>query len=257
MNYLNHYNLLINRAKNRVLSPTVHPEIHHILPRCLGGTDDKNNLVILTIEEHYVAHQLLVKIYPGNYKLVKACQMMTNNGKNVVRNNKMFGWIRRKYYEAISKRITVDGVIYASIKTTAIIFNVSNDVVKMRCRSYKFQNWNFTDYPEEKKIGVRAINKISCEGLPFTSCVQAATHFGISKDAVNNRCKSTKYPTWFIIGKEHLKNNKRPKRPKEIDIVCASLQFKNLYDAATHFGLCTNSIMYRIKSVHYTDWYIK
>lgn len=32
------------------------------MPKSLGGTDDKNNLVNLTAREHYIAHLLLVKI---------------------------------------------------------------------------------------------------------------------------------------------------------------------------------------------------
>ena len=34
-------------------------ELHHILPRCLGGTDDPSNLVELTYEEHKEAHLIL------------------------------------------------------------------------------------------------------------------------------------------------------------------------------------------------------
>lgn len=32
---------------------------HHIIPRHAGGTDDSNNLVLLTVEEHAEAHRLL------------------------------------------------------------------------------------------------------------------------------------------------------------------------------------------------------
>lgn len=63
MNYLNHYTLLIERAKVRTL--THHKEAHHIFPKCLGGTDDPNNLVNLTYREHYIAHLLLAKIHGG------------------------------------------------------------------------------------------------------------------------------------------------------------------------------------------------
>ena len=70
-------------------------EVHHIIPRCLGGTDDKINLVKLTPEEHYVAHQLLVKIYPKEPKLVKAATMMIPNRPS----NKMYGWLRRRLAE--------------------------------------------------------------------------------------------------------------------------------------------------------------
>ena len=70
MDYTKHYNLLIERAKNRLLE--CYTERHHIVPRCMGGSDDLDNLVDLTPEEHYVAHQLLVKMHPGEHKLVYA-----------------------------------------------------------------------------------------------------------------------------------------------------------------------------------------
>jgi len=59
----------------------------------LGGNDDISNLARLTPEEHYVAHQLLVKIYPHNQKLLYAVRMMTIGR---YRNNKLYGWIRRR-----------------------------------------------------------------------------------------------------------------------------------------------------------------
>ena len=57
MNYSAIYDSLINRARLRAL--TSYKEGHHIVPKCMGGTDDKDNLVDLTPEEHYLAHQLL------------------------------------------------------------------------------------------------------------------------------------------------------------------------------------------------------
>jgi len=63
MNYLKHYNLLIDKAKNRNIATK--KESHHIVPKCIGGTDDPSNLVDLTLREHYVAHILLAKIYGG------------------------------------------------------------------------------------------------------------------------------------------------------------------------------------------------
>lgn len=92
MNYEKHYNSLMNKTKNRLLESYV--EKHHIIPRCMNGTNDKDNLVTLTPEEHYVAHQLLVKIYPNSPKLIYAAKMMTI-GEN--RNNKLYGWLRRKF----------------------------------------------------------------------------------------------------------------------------------------------------------------
>lgn len=69
MNYEKIYEALVrHRQTNPVIeSSDVYVEIHHILPRCLGGTDDPSNLVVLTGREHYVAHKILLKIYENRF----------------------------------------------------------------------------------------------------------------------------------------------------------------------------------------------
>lgn len=69
MNYLKIYNDIINKAKMRIISSDNYYEIHHITPKSLLGSDEKENLVKLTFKEHYVCHRLLVKIYPQEHKL--------------------------------------------------------------------------------------------------------------------------------------------------------------------------------------------
>ncbi len=81
MNYTKHYNLLIERAKTRHLPKDLYIEHHHIIAKCQGGTDNKENIVKLTAKEHYVAHQLLIKMYPKHYKLVFAANMMSSTKK--------------------------------------------------------------------------------------------------------------------------------------------------------------------------------
>lgn len=80
MNYQKIYNDLISRAQARE-SLSEYKETHHIIPRCMGGSDDKENLVELTGREHFISHWLLCKIYdtPG---LKKAFGLMCLTGKN-------------------------------------------------------------------------------------------------------------------------------------------------------------------------------
>ncbi len=99
MDYLKIYNSLIERARNRKLHCYV--EKHHIKPLCMGGSNDDDNLVELTPEEHYVAHQLLVKMHPNNESLVYAATMMIAKRPS----NKMYGWLARKKSDAAKKRI--------------------------------------------------------------------------------------------------------------------------------------------------------
>lgn len=51
-------------------------ERHHIIPKCLNGNDDENNLIDLYAHEHFVAHKLLAIENPNNDKLIYAWHMM-------------------------------------------------------------------------------------------------------------------------------------------------------------------------------------
>jgi hypothetical protein len=97
MNYQKIYNNIVRRGQNRILEG--YSEKHHIVPRCMGGTDEVTNLVSLTPEEHYLCHLLLVKIHPKNIRLVKAAMFMVSSNNNVKRNNKAYGWLKRQYSE--------------------------------------------------------------------------------------------------------------------------------------------------------------
>ena len=80
MDYKKIYNQLIERAQseNRAKGCGIYFEWHHIVPTCLGGNNDKINLVLLTAKEHYVAHKLLCEIYLNNTKLHYALWRMMN-----------------------------------------------------------------------------------------------------------------------------------------------------------------------------------
>lgn len=77
MDYSAIYGNLIGQAKGRVRLADSSYEEHHIKPKCCGGLDDKSNLVLLTFREHYLAHRLLVKIYPNSRPLATALWLMT------------------------------------------------------------------------------------------------------------------------------------------------------------------------------------
>jgi hypothetical protein len=100
MNYQRIYDQLIERAKNRNLEG--YKEKHHILPKCLGGSNDKENLVELTAREHFLCHMLLCEIYPKSIKLYQALWLMSTN------KNKREG-----------KRYKITSRVYERLKTEA------------------------------------------------------------------------------------------------------------------------------------------
>lgn len=66
----------------------IYYERHHIIPKCLGGENSADNLVLLTAREHFVAHKLLVEIYPNESGLIYSLLMLStrkiNNG-NIIK----------------------------------------------------------------------------------------------------------------------------------------------------------------------------
>jgi hypothetical protein len=108
MNYKLIYDTLILKASTRNLGEDIYFEVHHILPRCLGGTNNDENLVKLTAEEHYLAHQLLVKIYPEESGLIKAAIAMSVNPFGYRNNNKSFAWLRKRHSESMKGRVVSD-----------------------------------------------------------------------------------------------------------------------------------------------------
>ena len=150
MNYQKHYDRLMDRARSRILD--CYTESHHITPVCMGGKGTEE--VRLTAEEHYVAHQLLVKIYPKNSKLIYAANMMTM-GKN--RNNKVFGWIRRKFSKEHSKWMKENGS--PPPKATR----------ESGLKSYQTQLKNGTYSPPPHKVNKTSFTSEKLKGNKFAS----------------------------------------------------------------------------------------
>lgn len=99
MNYQKIYDQIIDRARDRKLD--CYKEKHHVTPRCLGGSDTKDNLVELTAREHFICHQLLCKIYPENTKLVFALwamiNMRTSSQERVKVNSTLYEEVKQKH----------------------------------------------------------------------------------------------------------------------------------------------------------------
>jgi len=94
MDYRQHYNNLIEKRKISI--PEGYGEVHHIVPKCMGGSNKKSNLIKLTPREHFFAHLLLAKVYKG--KLWAAVNRMMNSN---VHNSREYAWARKNFSKSI------------------------------------------------------------------------------------------------------------------------------------------------------------
>lgn len=92
MDYKNLYNKLIEKTVNykRARSKNLYLEKHHIVPKSLGGTEEQDNLVLLTYKEHYIAHHLLWKIHRNSEMALAFIRITNRNTKQL----KLIGLIK-------------------------------------------------------------------------------------------------------------------------------------------------------------------
>jgi len=87
LNYQKIYNALVDKCVARGLDKKVldgYFEKHHIIPKCLGGSDKNSNFVLFTPREHVIAHRLLWKANPDNYSLMWAYARTVNSHKGIL-----------------------------------------------------------------------------------------------------------------------------------------------------------------------------
>lgn len=70
----------------------------------MNGDNSEDNLVNLTAREHFIAHLLLVKLYPKHMGLVKAAMMICviGEGQSSRINNRQYNWLKIKHSIAMS-----------------------------------------------------------------------------------------------------------------------------------------------------------
>lgn len=163
MNNKKVYDQLITKAisEERSKNQGIYYELHHILPKSLGGTDQRDNMVLLTAREHFLAHWLLFRIHTGpcKHKMAHAFFRMCSYSYNQerVKNSRLYEYAKRAKSEATSvqfkgkklseetirKRssdnprkvpVTIDGMYFNQTKDAASYFNTSTDKIRKYVR---------------------------------------------------------------------------------------------------------------------------
>lgn len=104
MDYEKIYEQLIESA---IKNPKTdcYKEKHHIIPKSLGGSDDKNNIVLLSARQHFLAHWILYKIHKTT-KMAYAWYSMCRVGKGQesrLQNSKLFEYAKKTRAKKLSE----------------------------------------------------------------------------------------------------------------------------------------------------------
>jgi hypothetical protein len=112
MDYRKIYNQIIENRKQNPLPKDEYGEVHHVIPKSLGGTDEKENLVRLSAREHFICHYLLTRMFEKNtngwHKMTYAFLMMKCENRYQKRyfNSKLYERLRIEYTKYHSKLLS-------------------------------------------------------------------------------------------------------------------------------------------------------
>lgn len=198
--YAKWYTRLVDFAKNRKLPKDTYTEGHHIIPKSLGGSDKKENIVRFLAREHYVAHALLWKMrFKGeaNMKMVHAFNQMsimkpTKNHPGYRVNSRLFEIVK---LERIAHLKTIRGENHPSYGRK---LNLSKEALEARGRILR-EYWNDPIWKEEQ-LRKRKLFMESPAGI-------------LQREATSKRTKGVKRDPAII---EKTASKKRGKKAEEI-----------------------------------------
>ncbi|NBU99844.1 MAG: HNH endonuclease [Spirochaetia bacterium] len=264
MNYKKIYDQIIERRKNNPFDG--YSESHHIIPRSLGGTNDKSNLVKLSAREHFICHLLLVKIHSsGNnhYKMIRAFLMMLVSGGDHQRfsPSKTYQNFKEKYSLFLKDTYKGEGNSQFGTKW------VSNPNTKSSMKIGKSD-----DIPEGFYLG---------RNLKWKQCTKCYTNHllsGVLCSNCKNNFKNTHKQTSpkLRVGNKRTKVEKNCPSCKKVfltfdgrycSLTCSKVNgnaavarkveddlgnvFNSLTEASKHYKISVESIRYRIKINRY------
>ena len=157
---LNRYIKFIEFAKISVVNDK-YVELHHILPRSMGGINDNDNLVKLSARQHYLAHWMLWKAYQSK-EMTFAFFSMSNQsnqyqGRNRRINSRIYENLRNEFSTLLSKTAE-DKWQDPAYRQKHIDTNNSEKTQKIRSEKAKLL-WQNSDYVE-KLLASRAKARI-------------------------------------------------------------------------------------------------
>lgn len=171
-------NIITNRMKNPILNG--YKERHHIIPKCCGGNNKKENLIYLTAKEHFICHSLLVEIFRKTKyysKLLYAfmCMKRDINGNRYL-NSRLYSKYCEEYAKDLSNKMkTKYNPMHNKIWVSNIELKLSIIIDKDELQLYLDKGWfekrilDFDSYifNEEKKSKIKLQNKIIKEKDKF------------------------------------------------------------------------------------------
>lgn len=216
-------NLVAKARAERPIEPHLpNTEKHHILPRCLGGSDDENNLVRFTIRQHYLAHMFLIRMYEGRerYQLEWALFRLSGKPSNRINltsrqfeksrltlHSSLKG--RKQTSEHVAKRTAQttgqgNGMHKSNGRTPTQLGKPHKEETKQKIREAQLKRFDDPNYTNPN-IG-RSLDEETKQKISETKKAQHLTMSEENKQKMSDRIKGENHPLYGVGHKDESKN---------------------------------------------------
>lgn len=186
MNYKKIYKDFISSRRLLEDGLTGYFEVHHILPKSLGGSNDAYNLIKLTPEDHLFAHKLLALIYGGAmWHALHMCNQKNGSScKSIRLSRAWYGKVRRergkhmkismsgKNHHFYGKKLSKEHV--AKLVKSHLGQRTGSDNNKYDPKKYHFRNFN-GEYLHVTKLEFKKLTGV-CSGRVSDICNRKRNH---------------------------------------------------------------------------------
>lgn len=249
---MNRYLRFIEHCKKKQYHRDEYLERHHIVPRHAGGTNNKENLIKLSLKDHILAHKIRYEVYGSQYDL-SACNYMTGQSaeaKKIICAANGAKSKGRKLTEEHKRKLSKPG------KLNPFHGKTHTEEVKKRIRE-KAIGRKWSKKAREKlsktlKLRSDITNPRRCKinGEVYPSLTQAAVDLNISKSLLMYRLNSIIWTDYKWIDPPRQK--KRSKNTKKV--IIDRVEYPSISQAASELGLHPRTISKRCKSDLYPNY---
>lgn len=250
---IEYYNNNLNKAiedyhiltDKKEIKENIYTEKHHILPKCMGGSDSEDNLVLLTYREHVLAHMLLYLINSENKDMFLAFSLLTELKSNYISDEEL--------------SVNLEALEVIKIKRSEFMKGKNNpmknpETAKKVSELKKHQPGFFKGHHHTEKTKQILRNKTlnlgwSGENHPF----YGRKHTEESRKKISDKLKGENHP---LFGK-HLSDETREKMSKSRDnpiISPEGIEYSSIKAAAKEIGISRQTLSRWIKENPEKGW---
>jgi len=261
MNYELHYeNLITKYGKQQRPRDGFIYERHHVLPKALGGSNSKYNLMYLTGRQHFLAHWLLYKIFKTSEMAMAFFFMRANKSNYLLNENQLKASSRAMQSRGlISKAVITPLGEFSSYREAAAAHNIPDSTFQDIIRR---GTEGFFDLGSARKIVARSKGthgmarriKTPLGYFPYVGAASKA--HGISNKTISRRCLENPDEYYYLDPpKQSMMNHSNKISENAKKTYTPFGIYNSIAEAAEALGISRCTLRYKIKSKNITDYY--